>query len=77
MAGELQTPMQRANEAKAKILATYNREYLVKAFTLRTQEPMFGNIGKLVCPMEPQMYLPHELIRIGYEFLCDVEPQTL
>lgn len=74
MAGELQTDIERANEAKAKILATYNREYLIRAFTLRTQDPMFGNVGRLVCPHPISWYQPHELIRLGYEFLCDVEP---
>ena len=74
MAGEIQTPIQRANVAKKLIRATYSREYLVRAFTLRTQDPMFGNVGKLVAAHPIDWYQPHELIRLGYEFLCDIVP---
>ena len=58
-------------QAKKLILDCYTVEMLRAAFVNRTQEPMFGQVGKIAAPKPESFYQPHELIWLGYEVLTD------
>lgn len=60
-----------AEQAKKLILDCYGIEQLRTAFVNRTQEPMFGQMGKIAAPKPADYYQPHELVWIGYEALTD------
>jgi hypothetical protein len=57
-----------AEKAKKLILDCYSIEYLHRAFTLRTQDVMFGNIGSMI---SKRIESPTAAIWLGYQFLVD------
>lgn len=61
--------MHEAELAKAQILEDYSVKELHRAFTERTADVMFGEIGKAIAktPWET----PSQLIWLGYEYLVD------
>lgn len=62
-----------AEWAKELIRDCYGIDYLQSAWINRTQDPLFGRVGKIAPRKLAGSLGPHQFIRRGYEYLVGIE----